>query len=205
MSGTTSIDDLPTGGGNQGAPPQNIQLHTSEQNPVESRTNERAQLDHSMSAANQPPPNPNEYMKQVVSDVQAASAGGGLSLPSRDIPIETTHITQDQQTKSNYIPENTEDYIQKFQTPQEVIDVNAQKEEDKNKYDVLFNELQTPVLIFALYFILQQPIVNKTIHSNLPLLFNNDGNANIKGYVFNGILMASSYYAVTKGMEFISV
>ena len=205
MTGTTSIDDLPTGGANLGAPQQNIQLHTNEQYSIDARTNERTQLDNTMSSANIPPPNPNEYMKQVVSDVQAASAGGGLSLPSRDIPSETTHITQDQQTISNYIPVNTEDYIQKFQTPQEVIDVNAHKEEEKNKYDVLFNELQTPVLIFGLYFILQLPIVSKTIHSNLPLLFNNDGNANIKGYVFNGILMATSYYTVTKSMEFISV
>lgn len=203
MAGTTSIEDLPTG--NQTTSNQNIQLHTSENNPVQTHANERSQLDHTMSAANNPPPNPSEYMKQVVSDVQTASASGGLNLPSRDIPTETTHITQDMQTKTNYIPENNEDYIQKFQTTQEVIETNEKKEEQLNKYEMLFNELHTPIIIFALYVVLQLPIVNKTIHSHLPLLFKSDGNVNMKGYVFNGVLMASAYYGVTKSMDFISL
>lgn len=203
MSGTTSISDLPTG--NQGGGSGNVQMHTSEANSMFQSKNERDQLDNSMASSKLPPPNPNEYMKQVVTDVQAASIGGGLQLPARDIPTETTHITQDQQIKSNYIPENTEDYIQKYQTTQEVIETNEKKEDSKDKLENLFYEFQAPILIFALYVVLQLPIVNKTIHSNLPMLFKNDGNSNMKGYLFNGALMASTYYGVTKGMDMIAV
>jgi len=203
MAGTTSISDLPIG--NQNISNRNIQLQTREQTTNNSQMQSRTELDNSMSSANQSPPNPHEYMKQVVSDVQAASVGGNLNLPSRDIPTETVHITQDQQIKTNYIPENTEDYIQKFQTPQELVDINAKKEETKTKYERLFDDLQIPILIFVLYFVFQLPIVNKTIGTYLPLLFNKDGNANMKGYVFNGLLMAAAYCAVTKSMEFLSV
>ena len=52
-----------------------------------------------------------ESISQIVAGLQQAN--GATSLPNRDIPLNNTHITQDEQIKPNYIPssDNT-DYIE---------------------------------------------------------------------------------------------
>ena len=201
--GTTSIDSLPispqTG--------ENIQLKTYEknvqvQNPTQHLQQERDN-DPSIMQKN---------LNQFVTGIQQASAAGMTALPSRDIPKNQGHLSQDVYTQPNYIPQpeqgngsrgNGSDYIQEQQTNDEIIRAQGQKQDKKDRMDQLFDELQMPVLISILYFLFQLPVVQKQLCRVIPALFNKDGNPNLSGYIFTSIAFSSTFFILTKGMRFL--
>jgi len=205
--GTTSIDSLPispqTG--------ENIQLKTYEknnnvqvQNPMQNLQQER-ENDPSIMQKN---------LNQFVTGIQQASAAGMTALPSRDIPKNQGHLSQDVYTQPNYIPQpeqghgnggnfNNGDYIQEQQSNDEIIRAQGQKQDKKDRMDQLFDELQMPVLISILYFLFQLPVVQKQLCRVIPALFNKDGNPNLSGYIFTSIAFSSSFYILTKSMRFL--
>ena len=77
-----------------------------------------------------PPSNPTELSQSSINQIVAGlqQAQGATSLPSRDLPTNSNHITQDAQVKPNYIPkpENT-NYIENDQEFETLI------EQSKNK------------------------------------------------------------------------
>lgn len=205
--GTTSIDSLPispqTG--------ENIQLKTYEknnnvqvQNPMQNLQQER-ENDPSIMQKN---------LNQFVTGIQQASAAGMTALPSRDIPKNQGHLSQDVYTQQNYIPPpeqahgsgsrgNVGDYIQEQQSNDEIIRAQGQKQDKKDRMDQLFDELQMPVLISILYFLFQLPVVQKQLCRVIPALFNKDGNPNLSGYIFTSIAFSSTFFILTKSMRFL--
>ena len=204
--GATNINDLPSS--NHSGSPPNITLHSTDNkvtnNEVEKRNSERNSDDIINSSHRAPPPNPNDYMKQVVSDVNIVSKNGGLQLPDRDIPSHQSHVQIDKASAVNYIPDGPDDYIKKYQTNEEVIQVNALKEKKTANNDYIYDELQNPLIIAVLYFVFQIPYVNTIILKNIPGLFKNDGNFNVKGYLFNSILFGSMFYLIQRVMQYIA-
>lgn len=205
--GTTSIAELPVS--NSTGPPANVQLQTKETNEVvqnsANKLHEQREKDDAVQAQqNKTPPNPQDYMKQVETDVNAATAQGQLRLPERDIPRESTHITQDNSTRANYIPEGPDDYIQKYQTNQQVQQIHKEKEKNEKDMDFLYEELQTPILISLIYFLFQLPVVSKFLIKHMPKLFKIDGNLNTKGNFFYSILFGCSYYLLIKAINYIA-
>ena len=193
--GTTSIDSLPLS-------PQtdNIRMDTYEQNvkipnPTQSLQQER----------DNDPAIMQKNLNQFVTGIQQASAAGMTTLPSRDIPQNQQHLSQDVHIQPNYIPqpETTIDYIRAQQTNDEIIRAQAQKQVKKNTIDIWFDELQAPVLIGILYFLFQLPVIQKQMCKLLPALFNKDGNPSLSGYVFTSVTFASVYYFLVKGMHFL--
>jgi hypothetical protein len=127
--------------------------------------------------------------------LQKASQSGVTTLPSRDIPMNTNTIVQDEQIKPNYVPENNNDYIN------DNIMINDNTNNDNyniNKLDEFYNNLQTPILLSVLYFIFQLPIFQKYLIKYLPNLFSKDGNKNIYGYVFYSILFGITYIGINQ-------
>jgi hypothetical protein len=191
--GTTSIDSLPLS-------PQtgdNIRMDTYEQNvkipnPTQALQQERDN-DPSVMQKN---------LNQFVTGIQQASAAGMTALPSRDIPQNQQHLSQDVHIQPNYIPppETQIDYIRAQQTNDEIIRAQAQKQIKKNTFDIWFDELQTPVLIGILFFLFQLPVIQKQLCRMLPSLFNKDGNPSLSGYVFTSLSFASVYYFLVKSM-----
>lgn len=205
-NGVTNISDLPVA--NSTGPPPNINLQASEKNNNEEIMQKLAEQRNYEDAQNAkdrvPPPNPNDYMKQVISDVNNVSKNGGLQLPDRDIPREQNPVISDKQSTVDYIPDEPEDYIKNYQTAEQMNQVHEQKEKKEDQLDYIYDELQTPLLISVLYFVMQLPAVHKLILKNIPRLFKNDGNLNVQGYLFNSILFGSIYYLITKGLKYIS-
>jgi len=194
--GTTSIDALPlspqTG--------ENIQMNTYDQNvkipnPGQSLQQER---DNDPAAMQ-------KNLNQFVTGIQQASAAGMTTLPSRDIPQNQQHLSQDIHIQPNYIPAApTElDYIRAEQTNDEIIRAQAQKHQQKNKFDVWYDELQTPVLIGILFFLFQLPVIQKQLCRILPSLFNKDGNPSLSGYIFTSASFSAIYYLLVKSMHFL--
>ena len=79
-----------------------------------------------------------------------------------------------------------------------MIDRYNNRIERNNQLDDLYKEIQIPLLLAVLYFLFQLPIFKKYLFSFFPILFTNDGNFNINGYLFTSILFSIFYYLLNK-------
>lgn len=143
--------------------------------------------------------NPTNY-NELVNQIQKASQNGGTGLPSRDIPIDPTTVKNDVETKPNYIPEPQvpEDYIKNMETPENLILENEAQQTQLNNMEVIYQELQIPIIITLLYFLFNLPAVKKQSQNLLPMLFNQDGNPNLYGYLLNSVLFGFLFYVIFK-------
>lgn len=194
--GTTSIDSLPISpqsGDNirMDTYDKNIQIENQSQSLQENRDNDPAVKQ--------------KNMNQFVTGIQQASAAGLTELPSRDIPRNQEHLSQDIQIQPNHIPleDSHVDYIQEHQTNEQIIRSQMKHQENKSKFDIVFDEIQGPIMLGILYFIFQLPIIQKQMCKLIPSLFGSDGNPNLSGYVFTSSMFASVYYFLVKGMFFL--
>lgn len=184
MSSATNINDLPTNPSMGG----NISMNVSEKQTSDQSDGKMA-LDQAT-------------INQIISGLQTASVAGATQLPGRDIPMVTEELTNDIQTKPNYMPaEPNVNYINHSETNQDVIDEYNYNVKKTNSLDDLYDEMQIPLLLGVLYFIFQLPIIRKTLNSYIPMLFNIDGNMNINGYIFTSVLFGGLYYALLKIMR----
>lgn len=187
--GTSNISELPY---------NNIPLNTVEsgniviENKIQNEINNRDEvLNSDVQTLNSN--NQQTNYNTMINDLQKASQSGITALPSRDIPMNTNTIVQDEHIKPNYVPENNNDYINN----DFMINNNTNINNDNiNKLDEFYNSLQTPILLSILYFIFQLPIFQKYLIKYLPNLFGKDGNKNIYGYIFYSILFGITYIGV---------
>lgn len=182
MTDTTSIMDLPTdpvGGGSINGNSGNINLNINE------KTLDNISLDQNT-------------INQIVNGLQQASSNGATVLPSRDIPRNTESLTQDPYIKPNYIPTTPTNnkYIEEDTDKEEIENDYNNIVNNENNLDILYDEIQTPLLLIILYFIFQLPIFKTTIFKYFPFFCSNDGNINLYGLIFMSILYGSSYYVL---------
>jgi len=140
-------------------------------------------------------------INQIVSGLQQASASGATKLPSRDIPMTTSNIMQDQEVRPNYIPQlPSNNYINEHEhtNPYDIMNDYNKNIERNGQMDDIYKEIQVPLLLAVLYFLFQLPIFKKWLFSYFPILFSNDGNFNINGYLFTSVLFSILYYLLDK-------
>jgi hypothetical protein len=201
--GTTSIDSLPISDVDVVADNiPNVQLNTTDKNvvlddKVKQLQEQRKQLDTS----NIPQLNVNEF----VSGIQKASSSGALRLPSRDIPQDTLSITNDQQVHSNFVPQHTNnDYITEHQTTEEILRLNAKKQNDNETLDKIYSEISLPLMIAVFYFLYQLPIVRKTLFSTFPMCYSKSGDMNMSGFLLNSTIFGLAVYGTHKLVKYLS-
>ena len=187
-SGSTNIDDLPTGD------KPNVTLETQEQ-PVQNVNVQPAPTQAALS---------NEDINKIISGIQTASQQNLTSLPSRDIPMNTINEATDKQVQPNFVPENKTDYIQQHDTAQSIYEKQLAKERTKVKQDELYDELQTPIMIAILFLLSQLPIVNKTLFRYIPSLFVKDGTPSFGGHLVKSLTFGSTYFLVMKMINYMS-
>ena len=188
---TTSINDLPTDSSAGGSIGGNINLSISEtsqnKNAVSSpQTNQgfgsQLTLDQST-------------ISQIVNGLQQASLAGATSLPSRDIPLQTTQLTSDSQVQPNYVPPPVaKDYINSIDDDINNYYVN---EKNQNSLDTLYDEIQAPLLLAVLYFLFQLPFFKRSLFKYFPFFCHTDGNYNFNGLIFNCALFGFIYYTLS--------
>jgi len=181
---TTSINDLPTDSSTGGSLGGNINLVISE--PSQNKNNAQLTLDQST-------------ISQIVNGLQQASLSGATSLPSRDIPLQTDQLTNDNQVRPNYVPQPiTKDYINDAND-----DINNyySYEKNQNSLDSIYDELQAPLLLSVLYFLFQLPFFKKAVFKYLPFFCHTDGNYNFNGLLFTCALFGFIYYTLSKGVK----
>lgn len=188
MSDTSNIFDLPTdpaGGGN------NIKLSATENMPSSSQN----QVQQGHVTLDQ------TTINQIVSGLQQASVTGATQLPSRDIPQNTISITHDPQVQPNYVPPpkpEQVDYINNAEQPEDMINNYNTNSLRNSSLDEMYNEIQTPLLLGALFFLFQLPFFKKFLFSYFPVLFSSDGNLNINGFLFTSVLFGLLFYLSNK-------
>jgi len=184
MSDSTSILDLPTdpvGGGSVG----NITMKAEEMKPSSSGG---MTLDPTT-------------ISQIVSGLQQATMTGATQLSSRDIPMTTTGISTDPQVVPNYVPPpppQHADYINHYEQTADMIQQYNRSKQVNNSLDDMYNEIQTPLLLAVLYFLFQLPFVKRFLYSYLPVLFSNDGNYSLNGYLFTSIAFGMIFHFLMK-------
>lgn len=211
MAGTTSLDDLPVAPQSEA----NIQLNTTETNvKIDSTVNNmRAQRQSEITSPdNGGGADPGGHsglganMNNFVAGVQEAVATGALGLQSRDIPQDQTHLTQDPQTQPNFVPQiEHNDYIGSGQSTNHIVQQHIDKRNTEESYDVMFNNLQTPVLLAVIYFIFQLPIVKQTVLRLAPSLFKKDGTSNLYGFLVHSVSFACIYQSIIMTLHYFSL
>jgi hypothetical protein len=121
-------------------------------------------------------------------------------LPSRDIPMQQTNYTQDNEITANYVPKpkQSNDYLNEYE---EEIQENKQKSKKHKKKvhfieDEIFVKLQTPIFVTILYFVFQTNIFQKCLKTYLSFvpLFKEDGNLSFYGIAFKSVLFGSAVF-----------
>jgi len=189
--GSTMIDSLPVSGQSPQSAPA-IQLETQDTVIAQQQPNNMAMA--------QPMNMDATHVNQLISGIQQASVAGLTTLPSRDIPMTSDHLTKDEQMKPNYIPDaSAGDYISSPQfNPQQYIQNYQQTQQKQNSLEQWYDELQLPVLLAVLYFVFQLPVVRRQLLTFLPRLFHPDGHPNLLGYLVNSLAFGGIYYSLTK-------
>ena len=133
---------------------------------------------------------------ELVGQIQQADKLGVTQLPSRDIPNNTDTVVMDNQTQPNYIPEQEmmEDYIKNYQTPENVILEGERDDLSRDRLEMLYSNIQMPLLVAILYFLFNLPVIRKYMQKWIPNIFNSDGNPNFIGYLVNSLLFGFLYY-----------
>ena len=138
-----------------------------------------------------------ESIHQIVQGLQ--QAGGATVLPNREIPTNNNHITQDEQIKPNFIPKAENDnYIEEEHSMEDLIKQSQNKKVDQDRLDIMYEELQTPLMVMILFFFFQLPIFQRTLTKYVPSLFLRDGNPSFSGYFVKTIIFGITYYIITK-------
>ena len=145
-------------------------------------------------------------MNELVNGLQQASMKGMTSLPSRDIPRDTNHITQDETTKPNYIPKaDNFDYISEHEKKEDIINKHMMNANKQDTFDYLFEELQTPVLISLLYYLFKQPFIEKLLLKYFPVFFKKSGHFKWYGSLIMSLLFGATYYSFNTFFNHLSI
>ena len=191
----TSISDLP--GSNDTTKTNKVVL-------------EKTEINNEVSSSSSPMPiSPTELssdsINKIVMGLQQASSTGMTQLPSSHIPMQPQIITQDPQVKPNYVPPGpTEDYIKQHDTIDSLMNESKKTQKEQDKLDVLYNELQMPIIVMTLFFIFQMPFFQKKFQSLFPTLFLKDVHHNILGYMVKTSLFGIIFYGLNKATNYLS-
>ena len=146
-----------------------------------------------------------DSINKIVMGLQQASSTGMTQLESSHIPMQQHAHTQDTQVKPNYVPPAPkEDYIKQHDTIASLMKESKNKNDEQDKLDVLYNELQMPIIVMTLFFIFQMPFFQKKFQKLFPTLFLKDGHHNILGYLVKTTLFGILFYGMNKATHYLS-
>ena len=138
-----------------------------------------------------------ESIHQIVQGLQ--QAGNSTLMPNREIPTNNSHITQDEAIKPNFIPKSqNENYIEEENSMDSLIQQNKNQKVEQDRLDLMYEELQIPLLVMILFFFFQLPIFQKTLTKYVPSLFSRDGNPTFSGYFVKTLMFGITFYVITK-------
>ncbi len=155
----------------------------------------------------QPGPGPTELSKESINQIVQSlqESRNDTTLHARDIQPNMDQFSHDEQTRPNYIPDNhIQDYIHEEETVADLIRKQQQDSIQKSRLELIYEELQTPILIMLLYFFFQLPFFKNILRSKIPSLFLKDGNYTFGGYFLHTITFGITYFTLTKSFDYLT-
>ena len=129
-----------------------------------------------------------------------ATSSNSFGLPSRDIPQQSNR--EDNTARPNYVPEHHKNYINEYEAYENIVDNKRKEENRQSSLEILYEQLQLPIIVALLYFLFHLPIVNNWFIKTFKSFFHSDGNMNLSGYVLKSIVFASLYHIIYKGVKY---
>lgn len=205
---TTSIASLPIASQTPASNQNNIKLTMQEQNvQVSNPAAELAaarQAEIQKAVAQPPPQQTQEQTNSLVTGIQKAASTGALQLPARDIPMDQTHIAADPTTRPNYVPQSaTPDYIAEEDAAAQLL--NMQQVTQESEPVEWQQEIQAPLLTAALYFLFQQPFIQKKFLKLSKGMLGEDGNPTLAGHISAALVFSTLYFGTTKLIQHLSI
>lgn len=125
-------------------------------------------------------------------------------LPPRDMPIDTTKYTNDEQIQANYIPpiplekvNTTNEFMRKYEEEKyKELQTHQEKKHKKSKKDEIIEQSQIPIFVAVLFFLFNMPLVNSMIFKRLAFLniYDSDGHFNTYGLFLKSASFGLMYY-----------
>jgi len=207
MNGTTSISALPND------VTQNKVVLNVEESPMKHSPQGpppmAAQQNNNLLPSAKAPPAAQVPMQQMSMDTantitSALSNNMPTNMPNRDIQMNTQQ-QQDPYMNPNYIPEaEMDDYIENDDTLYNMMNQGQAVENEQDRLDQIYEELQIPLMVMVLYFLFQMPFVKKHLQRLLPALFTKDENPTFGGYLFKTALFGGTFYGIIKATKYLS-
>ena len=180
---TTSLDALPAG--NHGSNVDAVQLTVTP--AIQSST----------------PSDKPTYENEFITTLQKAVSSGMTSLPSRDIPMHTNELHEDERVKANYMPKPPGDYIQHQDTMDTIIQEHANKQKQSDAWEDIYNGLTLPFTIALAYFIYQLPVVRLFLFTQLHFGYGKCGDIKLFGRMVDCILFGMIIYSMNKFTQYV--
>ena len=199
MSGTTNISELP----NQHSQ-NNVVLNVKEQQqPIQPQV--YTPQPPSQAPQNQMVQQPMMQQQMLPQQQILPQQQQQTNLQNRDIPQTTEQFNQQDQIRPNYVPEQEmDDYIGDEDTLHSMMQQNRQQENKRDRMDMLYDELQGPVMVMILFFLFQMPFVKKLLLKQIPTLFSADGNYTLTGYIATTAMFGGAYFGLNKAISYMS-
>lgn len=221
---TTSLSELPIQPGSSGGGEENIVMTTNEKQGTTYSPNVPGVQQPQPNGERGPPQNsPNEpqpaggsqippqqmsqeNVSQFNQELKQASQNNLTQLPTRDVPMNPLMHTQDNEAQPNHIPQerNPTDYVEQFANIEQAVKQGANNEKNDDFMENIYEEIQTPLLIFVLFFIFQLPSVSKQFNNQFPILLSNDSSLTLKGYIVKSFIVALLFFIIKKGVTHFS-
>lgn len=125
-------------------------------------------------------------------------------LPPRDMPMDTTQYTNDEQIQANYIPpippekvNTTNEFMRKYEEEKyKEIQTHQEKKHKKSKKKEIIEQSQIPIFVAVLFFLFNMPLVNSMIFKRLAFLniYDSDGHFNTYGLFLKSASFGLMYY-----------
>ena len=77
-------------------------------------------------------------------------------------------------------------------------------ENQQDKLNVIYNDIQTPILIVVIFFIFNLPITKGVLYKLFKFMFHKDGNYNMTGISSVSLIFGLVYYILDKGLNYLS-
>jgi hypothetical protein len=130
-------------------------------------------------------------------------------LPSRDIPLSTVSLTQDEMVLPNYIPKKklTRDFVMEDEdlTEERILE-RRKKKNVSNSREEWIKHFQVPVLLAVLYYFFQLPFITELFQKLMtwmPFLFQ-EGTPNLYGRILKAVLFGLAFYGIRQTTDLFS-
>lgn len=189
MASSTKIDDLPM------APTNTTTMPVSSSENIKLETSSTNYMPPNNAPAMPSEPVSQDTMSNIMSDIKGSS--DVTRLPNRDIPTSTIQHTNDELKQPNAIP-TTENHIDYIKNYDQMIALSQQQQKVEADNNNIYDELQLPVFAGILFFLFQLPFVRKSLFNYLPMLFINENQPKLTGFMVTSVLFASIIYGLNK-------